>query len=160
MSAHSASYYSHWADTHQNDPEKGERFCDHRHCISLAESACDSCGNRFCDAHGDVEKGPDDPGVCWACMEERSDREAREASVMQHHCTGGPMPALVAVNAGHCPKCKDRFVLDPWDIVPRHISAEQIYARQMREPCSGTGQPAECVKVWEPRFQYRKRVSK
>jgi hypothetical protein len=75
MSAHSASYHSHFGDT-QNDPEKGARVCDHRHCISLAESACDSCGNQFCDAHGDVDNGPDDPGVCWACMQERIDRAA------------------------------------------------------------------------------------
>jgi hypothetical protein len=69
------------------------------------------------------------------------------------------MSAVIAVNAGHCPKCLERFVLDPGDLVPRHISAQQIYARQMRE-CSGTGQPAKWVKVWEPSGQYRKRVSK
>ena len=93
MSAHSASYYSQWNATHQNDPEKGERFCDHRHCISLAESACDSCENQFCDAHGDVEITADpnielpceySPGVCWECMQERIDKAALN---MIKHCT-------------------------------------------------------------------------
>jgi hypothetical protein len=87
MSAHLASYHSPYGDDTQNDRDKGEHVCDHRHCISLAESACDSCENHFCNAHGDVDNGPEDPGVCWACIEERSDLEAREASVRQHHCT-------------------------------------------------------------------------
>jgi hypothetical protein len=77
MSAHSVVY----------DKDPSQDWCDHRHCISLAESACWSCENRFCDAHGDVEEvAEDEPGVCWECIKERSDREAREASVRQHHC--------------------------------------------------------------------------
>jgi hypothetical protein len=84
MSAHSASYHSHFGDT-QNDRDKGARVCDHRHCISLAESACDSCGNQFCGAHGDVDNGPDDPGVCWDCIQERID-EARAALNAPKHC--------------------------------------------------------------------------
>jgi hypothetical protein len=72
------------------------------------------------------------------------------------------MLTVVAVNSGFCPKCNNRFLLDPNDLVPQHFSAEQIRMgiMGMKAACPGTGQPAEYVKVWEPSGQYRKRVSK
>ena len=87
MSSHSASYYSQWDNTHQNDPEKGERVCDHRHCISLAESACDYCARQFCDneEHGTAD-ATFDPPICWHCRAVEVDR-SRDYQLYPQHCT-------------------------------------------------------------------------
>ena len=83
MSAHSASYTSSFGDT-QNDRDKGERVCDHPRCISLAESDCGDCQDRFCDDH--VYVVSDKSAICWACMQRRID-ETTAALNSPRHCT-------------------------------------------------------------------------